>query len=238
LVDLLAFSGSDHLWSFREETRSGEAAPHGSGSYLQDPRVYRVRDLLSDNPTEPIAEIQDFRRLVYCAACTRDGSHVVVDGLGGPDGNRRFLKIFNTAGQEVCDIPTTRTDPDGWLIMDSAGTRLAALTENGSVATLLEFPSGRYLGRLTPKPSCLSPQARLWGNIGLTCDPRCGLWLFRWDGVRSVPMLGLGVDSQVTRAKFSADGTRVAWGDASGTVSVCHIPEVQKRLAEIGLGWE
>ena len=66
---------------------------------------------------------------------------------------------------------------------------------------------------------------------------RCGLWLFRRDDAQSLALLGLGLDSPVTRATFSRDGTLVAWGDADGTVSVCNIPTVQRRLAELGMGW-
>ncbi len=239
LVDLLAFPDPEHLLSFRTETRSGERKPHGGTPYQEDPRVFRIRGLLSETPTVPIAEITDFPRLIYSAACAPDGSHVVVDGLGGPSGDQRQLKIFSVTGDEVCEIPTTRYFPyeDGWLIVDPTGTRLAALTENGSVATLLEFPTGKYVGRLDSQPTCLSPQAALWVYIGTPDDPRCGLWLFRRDEAPRLALLGLGLDSQVTRATFSRDGTLVAWGDADGTVSVCSIPTVQRRLAELGMGW-
>ena len=64
------------------------------------------------------------------------------------DGDQRILKIFSAHGDEVCEIPTTRYFPyeDGWLVVDPTGTRLAALTENGSVATLLEVSLRQVLG--------------------------------------------------------------------------------------------
>ena len=36
--------------------------------------------------------------------------------------------------------------------------------------------------------------------------------------------------------QFSRDGRIVAWGDLEGTVSVCDLVEVQRQLAEVGLG--
>jgi hypothetical protein len=40
-----------------------------------------------------------------------------------------------------------------------------------------------------------------------------------------------------TLGQFSRDGRIVAWGEPDGTVSVCNLVEVQRRLAEFGLGW-
>lgn len=100
------------------------------------------------------------------------------------------------------------------------------------------FTSAKYLGRLDPRPSGLSPQAALCVNIGTTDDPRCGLWLFRRVEAQDRLILGLDLDNQVIRATFGSNGTTVAWGTANGTVSVCRIPEVQPRLAQMGLGWE
>jgi hypothetical protein len=36
---------------------------------------------------------------------------------------------------------------------------------------------------------------------------------------------------------FSPDGREVAWGNREGSVSVCDLDEVQRRLAEVDLGW-
>jgi hypothetical protein len=49
----------------------------------------------------------------------------------------------------------------------------------------------------------------------------------------------IAADAQHTPAQseFTLDGRLVAWGSADGTVSVCDLVEVQRRLAEISLGW-
>ena len=40
-----------------------------------------------------------------------------------------------------------------------------------------------------------------------------------------------------TYAEFSPDGLHVAWGNPDGTVSLCDLPEIQRRLAEVRMGW-
>ena len=37
--------------------------------------------------------------------------------------------------------------------------------------------------------------------------------------------------------KFSQDGNHIVWGDQDGTVTVCDLNEVQRRLAGVGFGW-
>jgi hypothetical protein len=36
---------------------------------------------------------------------------------------------------------------------------------------------------------------------------------------------------------FNVAGTHIAWGNADGTVTVCDIQEIRRRLAAVGLGW-
>jgi hypothetical protein len=38
-------------------------------------------------------------------------------------------------------------------------------------------------------------------------------------------------------SQFSPDGRQLAWGNGNGSVSVCDLEEIQRRLAEVGLGW-
>ena len=52
-------------------------------------------------------------------------------------------------------------------------------------------------------------------------------------------ILNLDRDHQGTcvRKQFSRDGSLFVWGNLDGTVNVCDIAEVRRRLTEIGLGW-
>jgi len=37
--------------------------------------------------------------------------------------------------------------------------------------------------------------------------------------------------------QFSPDGRQLIWGNSEGSVSSCDLDEVQRRLAEVDLGW-
>lgn len=56
---------------------------------------------------------------------------------------------------------------------------------------------------------------------------------------RSAPLVTIAADDRrfPTHSEFSRDGRLVASGNANGTVTVCNLIEMQRRLAEIGLGW-
>ena len=55
----------------------------------------------------------------------------------------------------------------------------------------------------------------------------------------SKPLVTLGLDLSITtpQPQFSPDGTRIAWGNADGSVCLCDIEEVHRRLSDVGLGW-
>jgi hypothetical protein len=52
-------------------------------------------------------------------------------------------------------------------------------------------------------------------------------------------LVTVGGDTIITAEDplFNAVGTHVAWGTTDGTVTLCDIQEVRRRLAAIGLGW-
>ena len=38
-------------------------------------------------------------------------------------------------------------------------------------------------------------------------------------------------------ASFSPDGVYATWGNSDGTVAVCNLTELGRRLGEAGMGW-
>jgi hypothetical protein len=51
----------------------------------------------------------------------------------------------------------------------------------------------------------------------------------------------LGIDSRVSSIntpQFNLAGTHVAWGNTDGTVTVCDLPEINRRLKNVGLDWQ
>jgi hypothetical protein len=90
------------------------------------------------------------------------------------------------------------------------------------------------LDPIDPLPDTLGPDAELWGRA--LPDPR-GLRLFRRGD--ATPFVTLGIDATFSSVvfPFSRDGRFLAWGNADGSVTVCNLEEVQRRLKEVGLGW-
>jgi hypothetical protein len=58
------------------------------------------------------------------------------------------------------------------------------------------------------------------------------------DGTGALATLGIDfARADGCMPEFSPDERHVAWGDQDGTITVADIPEVRRRLNEIGLGW-
>lgn len=94
------------------------------------------------------------------------------------------------------------------------------------------MPSGKFVDLLTP-PGQLGPGARLVSHFSGT---GYGNALYRRGDKQ--PLVTLSIDKICTSAGvFSRDGSRPAWGNQDGTVTVCDLEEIQKRLAGLGLGW-
>ena len=101
--------------------------------------------------------------------------------------------------------------------------------------TLVELPSGKLLRQL----------ARFNGRD--RSSPDMPYWVMGWDlgqlaivrrGAKDpVVLLGIDVRSSGSQHQFNVSGTRYAWGNVDGTVSVADLPAIQRRLAGLGLGW-
>src|SRR5207249_6095790 len=111
LVDQLAFHPDGKLLLFRLETRDN-LPPFGHVPWRDHPRVCRIRHLPSRQPPKMLKEIPDFNRHVLTAAMPADGSYIVVEGLGGPDGKRHMIKVYEgLTGKELGTLPASRKEP-------------------------------------------------------------------------------------------------------------------------------
>jgi hypothetical protein len=133
----------------------------------------------------------------------------------------------------------TKTRQYGVLVTDPTGKVLALRTEDVSGASLLAMPSGKLLRTFEQFPDGLSPRAERWiakSPVGPGGDYEA-LTLVDARGDR--PLAVLGVDSKIGSAPiaFSHDRMHFAWGSTDGSVYVCDLPEVQRRLASIHMGW-
>src|SRR5262249_6563074 len=121
-----------------------------------------------------------------------------------------------------------RFDPTGKLL-------ILDITPIGQRQDLLEMPSGRFLGPVPVNADGVSPGARRFVVIDNTANAHLHLH----DHAGNRPVEQLSEPLGVRNVPFSPDldGRYVLWGNQSGQVSVADLVEIQRRLAEIGLGW-
>ena len=99
-----------------------------------------------------------------------------------------------------------------------------------------EADTGKFVGTRQSTLCCLANDNRYSARREAN-DPHTGISLFLEEGKE--PVVTVGIDLVVTsvRAAFDPAGTHFAWGNEDGTVTVCDIPRLQRRLAEVRLGW-
>ena len=202
----------------------------------------RVRDLLAAGERDlrrpendkPLWEAAVFDSTLFHAEATADGRYFVVQGLHGIDRPELLFKAYESAtGREIWSVRGEPGTGGGDAHFDATGLLLAVNSGTDGSSALLEVPSFKFVGRL-PTPGALAPEARLIAN-----DTRnhFGCELLHRNDV--VPFVALGIDQQVGpgRAVFNADGSLLAWGNRDGTVTVCRLEEVRRRLTSVGQGW-
>jgi len=242
LSDRLAFAGPNQLLLFRVETETGEFGPFGPVDPIKYPRVCRVRDLLGADPIKPVAEIRDCNLHVFGSECSPDGKYYVVEGLAGSRGNvRRVANLYEgPTGTRIGDLPTQNSVTLDWASFgfDSTGSVLSYFYEKAETSKtyLLEMPSRAVIRQFDQTPRCLSPRAKRWLMPSTASADQPGfLTLYEQD--HHDPLVNLMPDPTIGNPQFSPDGSHLVWGNASGTVTVVDLVEVNSRLTGIGLGW-
>jgi serine/threonine protein kinase/WD40 repeat protein len=243
LVDTLVFDATGtRLFLGRMETSNWKVPPYSQASVEEYPRVWRVRDLLASGDRDlrvsgkinPAWETGFFNRRVVFARTSPDGRYIVVTGDrgSGSDKTQRFVKIFVTAtGKELLSLPGEGQQ------LDATGRIMQFEPESppsGTPPTLIEVPSGKWLGGIDPAGCALGPDAHIWATND---ENRFGFTLHRQGD--PTPLVKLGEDTLSAEGypTFSSDGSRLVWGNQDGTVTVCYLPEIQRRLSALGFGW-
>ncbi len=170
----------------------------------------------------------------------QSAEYVLVDGVGGPNGERRMVKVFDLSGKELANFPST--------LPPAAGPGSLSSNPDGSLATvgialdgpfpLLKMPSGRQVGSLHTWPASLNPSGDSWAYAGTPPGAsKHGVWLYEED--KDGPVVGLGLDPTTFafQVQFDPTGRLLAWGNTDGSVSVCDLPTVRAKLAELELDW-
>ncbi len=237
LADRIAFHSSGKLLLFRMETESGEQYPASNAPPQEFPRIARLRELQGGGELREIRAIKDHNGVIVEVAVAPDGSYFVADGLGvvGAE-KRRSINAYDGLTGNL--LWSAAQEGKGWgrLMPDPSGKVLVLRRESKlPVFDLVEMPSGKLLDTWSFYVGFIGPAARLYGFQQF--EPPYGLRLYRPGNTNPLVTLGLDVQTSSRDAKFNVAGSHVAWGNADGTVLVCDLVEVQKRLAGIGLGW-
>jgi len=237
LTNYLAFHRSGKLLHFQVETADGKQLPVTEVSWQDHPRVCRILDLLAKKaPLAPIVQLNDFRVGVGAAAVAPDGSYFAVLGIDDPVHSTRILKVFagttgavlySRAGEDPRNSQAhPRFDPTGKVLA-------FGIVRDDVQGTLVEMPTGKFLGTLARYPCDIGPEAKSWTES----DQDRGISFYRGEGKAAFLILQANANSSSVVGQFNRAGTIFAFGNADGTVIVCDLPAVQRRLAEVGLSW-
>ena len=237
LQDLLLFDETGkRLFLFRMETADSSRAPDSGSLSRRSPRVGRMRDLLASENRDlrqpgqhnPMWQTDYFKARIFEVAATADGRYIVVGGEPRVRDQDGMIKVFDSAtGQEVLSKPTA-----GYFHLEPVDKLLCCSSTAGTGLAILEVPTGKLVD-LVNQTGTYGPGARL---VSVALPNGYGNALFRRDGEQLLVRLGIDTRSTSTGI-FSLDGSHLAWGNQDGTVTVCYLEEIQKRLAGIGLGW-
>jgi serine/threonine protein kinase/WD40 repeat protein len=239
-VDHLGFHRTGKLLLFRVETQDGKVGPFKDADWRQHPRVCRIRDLLGANPLAPLAVMKDFSRHVFCGAAPPDAAFFVAEGLGGPKGDQRTIKVFDGLTGKV-HWTFTPTRPPGAasdMLLDPAGSVLAFYPHyprnwvNPVSILVVRMPTGELVGSLKSLIRFVGPGAKVW------CAQRDrGMGIYQQSEKPPVVRLGLDMESNSVVSAFHPTGNLVAWGNDDGTITLADLKEVRRRLTTLDLGW-
>jgi serine/threonine protein kinase/WD40 repeat protein len=240
LQDNLAFH-EGKLYSFRVETKEGREPPFTHVSSRRHPRVCRIRILAAQGAT-PIKVIEDFNKHIFGSHVSIDGNYLIIDGEGGVPGNvRRQIKAFDgRTGREVWAKDSRLTNDAAGYFLDPQA-KVVLIRQNdptGPADRLLkvDLANGAVLDTVVEDNETRTFFKRYW--IASTPDHPNAMALYRRRDRALLLHLGLDAPWGVLRGPtFNAAETHLAWGKGDGTVDVCDLAEVQRRLAQVGLDW-
>jgi WD40 repeat protein len=240
LQDKLVFHTPDQLLLFRCETR--DRVPPVNLYHPKDhPRLYRVYNLLGPSPHLPVKEILDHDSHCYGIVMPEDGRFVIADGVGVKDGRqtRTIIAYDAPTGATLWSMPSNRDTVDigGGLYVDPSGTMLLLYNPRGQRSTWLKLPGRECIAETEFLPPVLSPDGKRSFSTEQNRATRQMEWQYHPDG-RQGPRIAIAGQVEVAgRLVFGPDSRHVALGGSKYDVVVCDLVELQRAMAEYGLGW-
>jgi len=244
--DALAFPAMDKLVLSRAEREEGPDVTPGTSV----PRQGRIRNLLAADSSQPMALIPDLSSPFGGASASPDGSLLVVLGtVAGKNGVDQALVAIDSKTDTrlwsihlppsfIFEFPVI--DPTGTMLSLEAQARTGLASKSRSV--LIDLREGTWLQELPGRALCIGALGSLWvqSQPRTRGSPERDHRLALRQGFTRV-LLQLATDDPVlvdTRAvTFDRQGHRLIWGLVEGTVLVCDLETVRKRLAQLGLGY-
>jgi hypothetical protein len=164
-LDTLAFHGPNQLLLCRLETKDRRDGPFGHVDPKDNPRVVRRRDLLRQNPTQPLWESLDFHWEVMRIVATPDGAYFGVDGHGGSTGRTHKVRVFEGPSGKIPwptpSLPDSDYTKQVSVNIDPSGTLMSFRMADDGPSNLLEIATGRLRGVVDPHQA-LGPRADQW----------------------------------------------------------------------------
>jgi hypothetical protein len=156
-----------------------------------------------------------------------------------PSGPVRAIKCFDSAnGSERWSFASARTALVSELVLDSAGASVAVRADNRPAGKLLDVSTGEQRETLEPFPIAMSAGGVYWIAATSAKGPERSRGFAVYRRGEKAPFVTLGIDrAAVAPPIFSPDGKRLAWPNEDGTVSICDLEELRRKLAQAKLAW-
>jgi serine/threonine protein kinase/WD40 repeat protein len=236
LVDRLVFQGADRLLLARAETTDPTIAPYGGTDARRYPRMCAVYDLLRQNSERPLRTFLEPNLGLNNIALSPDGTILVLDGRSGEPGQAgvRAITAYDVpSGTRRWGLPSrlNRTDKS-WIAFDPIG-EYTIVRSAYDTSVLLDTKTGQVRDA-DDRLGSPGPGAKLgiWGS-SLVNQTRL---LQRG---RGAPLLTIDtLTTPIGLDRFTRDGRFTVGVSSLGDwITVCDLAEIQRRLADVGLGW-
>jgi serine/threonine protein kinase/WD40 repeat protein len=236
LQDELVFQRPDRLLLARAETSDPSVAPYGDTDPRRYPRSCAVYDLLGRNSLEPIQRFREANLGLPNIAFSPDGTILVVDGRSGEPGKVevRAITAYDVAsGTRRWSVPSRLNKFEkSWITFDPTGA-FTIVRSAPDTAVLLDTKTGQ-IRNLDDRLGMPGPGAKL--GIWVSSEVNQARLLERG---RERPLLTIDIlTTPIGLDRFTRNGRSIVGVSPLGDwITVCDLAEIQRRLAEVKLGW-